>query len=169
MPKNGDDGLDRELEQIELEMKRLQITHLRFEVEKESQRRADIARTQAQQQQSLKESQEALEARQAICPHKKGGKNIEGINHGTAQEYAVFTHTYADGRVVPMCTRCGKEWHKPPVELRRSDPPEYKRLLKEYVESLKFPTDNEPSGTQLFMITQYTAADMAAKILAEES
>jgi len=163
MPKDKESAnLDQELEAMEVEMKRLQLIHLRHTVEKETQQRADIARIHRSQQLTLEQAREAEQYRQSLCPHKKGGKNSDGINHGTAMEYSVFTHTYATGEVVPMCTRCMKEWRKPEDSLKRSDPRAYKAQMKEYIEALKFPTDNEPSGTQLFMVEPYNPNDAVA-------
>lgn len=163
MPKNNENGIDQELQELDMEMKRLQLIHLRHTVENETQRRASAERVSRQHELTLRQHREGEAQRQALCPHKKGGKNMEGLNNGNAQEYAIFIHTYATGEVVPMCTRCMKEWRKPAPELRVSNPKAFVKQMREYIEALKFPTDNEPSGTQLFMVTPYDPSAAAAE------
>lgn len=143
-----------ELDRLLLEEKKLQLESLRFTVENERARREQILRNHKQQQEALDSSLRKVQAEQKICKHKKGGKNLAGILNGTDSEYSVIQHTYPWGETAVTCTRCGKDWREPSKELKKSDPEAYKAQMAEYVAALNFPTDNEPSGTRLFVITR---------------
>lgn len=142
-----------ELELLELEEKRLRVESLRFTVENERARREQILRAHKMQQESLDQALKAVQAEQAFCKHKKGGKNLEGVLNGNDTNYSVQKHTYPWGELTVICTRCGKEWRKPSEALKASDPKEWRRQNTEYLEAVNFPTDNEPSGTQIFVVT----------------
>lgn len=143
-----------ELEKLEIEERQLRLESLRETVRLQRIRRDSIMRAHATQQRAIEQVNADIVAQQELCKHHKGGKNLDGIMNGHDANYSVVQHTYAHGAREVICTRCGKEWKEPPAALKQSDTAEYKRLLKEWKEALAFPTDNEPSGTQLFIITR---------------
>lgn len=104
----------------------------------------------------------ARERQQAIednCWHKKGGKGVAMLSRGSDHHYAVVKHQLAHGPILIFCQRCGHVEEPPPVYLNRrnasqADKAEYKRLYDKYVWWLNLPTDNEMSGTQLFVISE---------------
>lgn len=143
-----------EREKLDLEREELELEKLRADVDKLRGERMQRMMQRERMAQTLKdnETQEAL--RRASCKHRKGGKNKAGFLNGNDSNYSVIHHTYPEGRLVVMCTRCQSEWEKPPIELRKTDPKTYREKMAAYQEALNWPTDNEPSGTQLFLITR---------------
>lgn len=151
--KMNADEMEAELKRLQVESARLQLEDLRMRVENEKSRRASIQRNHEVQQRSLDDANKEILKQQSVCKHRKGGKNKEGIVKGHDSNFAVIQHTYPWGEVVVMCTRCTKEWRKP----KRSEnlsAEEYRERMDAYKEALSWPTDNEPSGTQLFLITK---------------
>jgi hypothetical protein len=138
---------------IDLEMKRvtLELNRESLQTLKDSQERRLMKLRK--QERDLAENLRIKEARQKACKHKKGGRNKEGFAKGNSANYAVIQHTYPAGDVVVLCQRCDKTWEMPLPALRISDPDLYQRQLREYRMALEWPTDNEPSGTRLFLIT----------------
>lgn len=154
-------SLDDQLKQQELEFKRLQLENLRYQVENERARRAQILRAHLAQQKALDDANEQIKAQQSVCKHRKGGKNLDGIVNGHDSNYSVIKHMYAWGELGVMCSRCGKEWRQPKPEdfgKTKEGKEEFKEAVRVYTEAVNFPTDNEPSGTQLFVITKRQAA-----------
>lgn len=146
-----------ELEELELEETRLRVEDLRNRVETERARRNQIIRNHKQQQEAIEQKMRQIMAEQKICKHKKGGKNLEGVLNGSDSQYSVINHTYPWGEQSVTCTRCGKDWREPAKELKATNPAAYKQAYQEWIEALNFPTDNEPSGTRLFVITNNAA------------
>jgi hypothetical protein len=98
-------------------------------------------------------------ARQDACWHKKGGKGVEMLLRGNDHNYAVVKHQLSHGPIIIVCQRCIKIVEPPDPALNAKtataqQKAEYKRLYDEYVVWLNLPTDNEMSGTQLFVIGQ---------------
>jgi uncharacterized metal-binding protein YceD (DUF177 family) len=96
-------------------------------------------------------------ARQDACWHKKGGKGVEMLARGNDHNYAVIKHQLGHGPIIIVCQRCLKvvEPPDPALNARTATAPqkaEYKRLYDEYLVWLNLPTDNEMSGTQLFVV-----------------
>jgi hypothetical protein len=107
------------------------------------------------QEADLAENERQRLIREANCTHKKGGRNRAGLDRGNdSSNYAVITNTYPAGDVDVSCQRCGKRWVNPPAALRESNPAQYEKLLADYRRALELPTDNTPSGAQLFVITK---------------
>jgi hypothetical protein len=142
-------GLEAEREELELELLREQVSTMKARREQRIVERARMA-------QVFKANEQNEKMRRAVCRHHKGGKGSQGFLNGNDKDYSVIKHTYPTGELVVMCTRCQNEWRKPPLELRKEDPKEYRRLMQEYQDAVNFPTDNEPSGTQIFLIQEQT-------------
>lgn len=127
--------LDLEAKAVDLEYKRLQMedTKLRLERERATRSRAKtISDRQEADRDAERRSNAALQAR---CPHRKGGKDLEGLKNGNDADYCVIKHTYPTGVRTVTCQRCGKEW-RPGV--------------KGYREAINFPTDNTESSAGVF-------------------
>ncbi|HVO91791.1 MAG TPA: hypothetical protein VMT22_03070 [Terriglobales bacterium] len=141
------DLMQLEKAKIELEMAQLSLEDLKYRVEKERARRHQLALAHKAQQDSLDDFNEKVKQQQAYCKHRKGGKNLEGILKGHDSNYSVIQNTYPWGETVVMCTRCCKEWREgvpfanPPIPRTPG-----------FETAIEWPTDNEPSGTQLFLI-----------------
>ena len=142
----------QELEMLQLEETRYKIRDLRSAESMRQTRARSVAN-------SLRIDAARQAQIQAGCAHKKGGKGVEAIYRGNDANYAVIKHQLPHGPIIVVCQRCIKLWVEPPIELNaRGATVEmkrlYARLMKEYREALAFPTDNETSGSQLFVITR---------------
>jgi hypothetical protein len=145
-----------ELEQLQLEETRERVDEMRRV------RAAKLHRAQRRTQ-DLLDARAMQEASQANCWHKKGGKGVEMLPHGNDANYAVVKHTLCHGPLIIICQRCSKVWEPPDIALNSrkasaEDKALYRKLYEEYQWAVNLPTDNEPSGTQLFVITKPEAA-----------
>lgn len=114
-----------------------------------AQRQARIAAVEA----SLKSNKANQERIQAGCVHRKGGKGTVQLYQGNDTNYAIITHTLSHGVTIALCQRCGKVWEPPvlPKKATAEQKAQYRADHAEYRRILSLPTDNEPSGTTLFM------------------
>ena len=140
-----------EAEEVELEFKRLQIEIMREQIAASNDRKDRSARARERQVIEFKKAQAAMQARQRVCQHRKGGKDNR-FAKGNDSNYSVITNTYPCGEICVMCTRCGMEVWKPDKKLKASDPELYRTMLVKFREWSNFPTDNTPSGTKIFEI-----------------
>lgn len=115
-------------EQLEMELMEAQVKKLRADSER-------IKLTRKQVETEIQATEKAKKARQKACNHRKGGLGVEGLSKGEDAKYSIWKHTYVNGKMIVMCSRCQKEW-KP------GDP--------DYAEAMQFPTDNTPSGGVTF-------------------
>jgi len=141
-----------ELEQLQLEETRDRVSDMRL-------RRESLRRRAEARDQDLNDAIARQTAIQAACWHKKGGKGVSMLFQGNDHNYAVVKHTLSHGPLVVICQRCNRKWEQPDTALnsRKSSPEDkalYKKLYEEYMWAVNLPTDNEPSGTQLFVITK---------------
>lgn len=149
-----------ELEELNLEEARHRVGQMKSVQRLRASRRLSIER-------QLRAEMQRETTIQAVCWHKKGGKGVEMMYQGNDPNYAVIKHIFPLGEMKVFCQRCGKVWEPPPAHLNQrgattEDRKLYARLYQEYRQALNFPTDNETSGTQLFMVStaapQYEAA-----------
>jgi hypothetical protein len=143
----------------------LELKLVTLELNKESLQKLQDAKTSRlakmrKQAMDMAENERQKTMREANCKHRKGGRNKEGLDKGNDSDYAVIQNTYPTGQVQIMCQRCGATWDNPPIELKALDPDLYNLKLRAYRRALEWPTDNEPSGTQIFLITK--TADLVA-------
>ena len=143
-----------ELEQLQLEEAR------ELAQDRRNMRAQKLTRSQGIEA-TLKRSRFTQERIQAGCVHRKGGKGVAQLHQGNDTNYALVTHTLSHGPTIVICQRCGKLW-EPPVKLAKNASPEqkakYREDFTEYRRALSLPTDNEPSGTTLFMFSEEEAA-----------
>lgn len=157
-PEGLSESDQKELGRLRILRETLELEHLQMSVENERARRAGIVQAHKVQQASLDDFNAKIKEQQATCKHKKGGKNMEGILNGNDANYSVVQHTYPWGQTDVMCTRCSKEWRQPSLTLRKENPKAYKVQFAAWKEAMQFPTDNEPSGSQIFVITRVSKA-----------
>ena len=147
--------LQKQREAIDLELAQLQLEDLKFSVTRRRAEREQRLRHRAATEESLAQTRIDRANAEANCLHRKGGKNTEGFSNGNSPNYSVIKHTLPQGGVMIVCQRCPKEWH-PPVRSNfatgAEGAAEYKAALLDYRAALNFPTDNEPSGTQIFAV-----------------
>lgn len=146
--------VDQQHSQVDLEMKKLQLELMQEQVQTMNQQKETRRMKLAKQQRELEANARIKDAREAGCKHKKGGRNKEGLDKGNASDYSVIHNIYPWGAEQVMCQRCGATWDEPAIELRETDPEKYFELLHLYRIAMDWPTDNETSGTQLFLITR---------------
>lgn len=153
-PKNDPND---EAEQIELEWKKLQVEELRGKLQARRDEIARLERLRTKQVADFKRGQAELLRRQAICKHRKGGRDNRFAN-GNDNNASVITNTYPTGETVMMCTRCFKEVRRPDPKLRKQDPKLYEAQFAEWRLWQAMPTDNSPSGGKIFEIIPEVAA-----------
>lgn len=148
---------------ITAELESLQLEETRERVERLRNKRSSRATRAASIEKSLRDDAIRDEFKASQCWHRKGGKGAGWLQHGDSTQYAVIKHTLSHGPIIVICQRCPKVWLPPDPKLNARTASaeqrrEYKRLWDEYIWALNLPTDNEPSGTQLFLITKNEAA-----------
>jgi hypothetical protein len=138
------------------ELAELQLEEAREAADDRKQRRVGRANKSKAIELSLSRDRQHQADIQAGCQHRKGGKGTAQMYSGNDANFAVITHTLSHGPTIVVCQRCGKIWEQPPVLPKKhtaEDRAQYKTLMNEYRRALNFPTDNEPSGTSLFVFT----------------
>jgi hypothetical protein len=155
-PRKEPEELDDDA-QVEREFKQLQIQALRIQIgdnqKKIEQMKADAAR-RVEDQKALEKMRER---RKKLCRHKKGGRN-NNFAQGNAPDYSLAINVFPCGEVVVFCTRCQSDWRKPELELKRTDPKAYAEQMAEFTKWASMPTDNSPSGSQIYLIHKEAAA-----------
>jgi hypothetical protein len=154
---------------ITAQLEELQLEETQERVENMRQAKAARIQRAATRQRDIMRDREMTKARQDSCWHKKGGKGVEMLLRGNDHNYAVIKHQLCHGPIIIICQRCTKVVEPPDQALNArtatmQQRAEYKRLYDEYLVWLNLPTDNEMSGTQLFVIgppptPQITAPD----------
>lgn len=156
MPPLDKAKITDELEQLQLEETRERVLNMR-QLKESKIRRAAARET------DLKSGNARQKAMQDGCWHKKGGKGVEMLSHGNDHNYAVVKHQLCHGPIIIICQRCSRvvEPPDPALNAKKATPEqkaEYKRLYVEYQWWLNLPTDNEMSGTQLFVVSNDESA-----------
>lgn len=141
-----------EFDEVELELKKLQLEDLRFTIQDRKERAARTQRNRDQQVLDWKKGEQERLRRQRVCKHRKGGRNNNFAN-GSDANYSLITNTYPTGQICISCTRCGIEVWKPEASLKKTDPEAYKEQLAKFRLFAGYPTDNTPSGSKVFEIT----------------
>jgi hypothetical protein len=142
-------SVTEQLEQLQLEETQERVDAARAE------RKARINRNR-QMALTILRTDAIRKAQQDACWHKKGGKGVSMLSQGNDHNYAVIKHQLCHGPIIVVCQRCTKLW-EPPLKPARGasaeDKAKYREDLAEYNRALNLPTDNEQSGTQLFVLT----------------
>lgn len=141
-----------EAEEIELELKRLQIDQMREQIRDRNERKEQFVEKRRRLAADLKKDEQERLRRQRVCKHRKGGRDNR-FSNGSDNNYSVFTNTYPTGAICISCTRCGKEVWKPDAKLKKANPELYAEMLAEFKKWAEFPTDNTPSGSKIFEIS----------------
>jgi TolA-binding protein len=143
-------SITEQLEQLQLEETQERITQMR-------ERKESMRRRLESRQIDIRNGRARQKAQEDACWHKKGGKGVEMLSRGNDHNYAVVKHQLCHGPIIIICQRCSKVVEPPDQALNRKkatpeQKAEYKRLYADYQWWLNLPTDNEMSGTQLFVI-----------------
>ena len=138
-------------DEIELRWKELQIEDMEEKMEQRRDARERMAAERARQLEDFKKNQAVMAHRQAVCKHRKGGRDNKFWN-GNAQDFSINKNIYPMGEEVIFCTRCLKEVRKPQPALRKTDPKLYAHMWEEWKAWSSLPTDNTPSGSKIFEV-----------------
>jgi hypothetical protein len=139
--------VSEELEALELEERRFRVGQLRSEQAARKMRATTTENTLRNE--AIKDRTES-----AGCSHRKGGKGMEMWFQGNDQNYAVVKHVLSHGPMIIVCQRCPKVWREPKPLKRNATPIEraaHAKELQEYLWAANLPTDNQTSGTALYM------------------
>jgi hypothetical protein len=140
------------LEQLQLEETQERVMQMRA-------RKESVRRRLESRENDIRRDNARKKAFEAGCWHKKGGKGVEQLSHGTDQHYAVVKHQLCHGPIIIICQRCFHvaEPPNPAFNTRKATAEQkalYAKQYEEYQMWLNLPTDNEMSGTQLFVVTR---------------
>lgn len=146
----------REVEQLSLEERKAELEFKQLQIKLMKHQLAEIESKEKQKQLSheqvesgLKDFQAQQERGFAECNHRKGGKNLEGARgRGTDDKYAIIRHQLPFGQWMVLCTRCHKVWLPPEIAERMGQKPD----SEAYKAAMEWNTDNEPSGSSLFIV-----------------
>lgn len=140
-----------EAELVELDYKRVLVADLKAKMVERENRFTQLKNEAAQRQKDFVAGEKQRARRRRICKHRKGGRN-NNFAKGNSNDFAIIVNTYSDGRVGALCTRCQSEWWKPTKALYRTDRKLYLEQQKAWEEIADMPTDNSPSGSQIYLI-----------------
>jgi hypothetical protein len=140
-----------EFEQVDLEFKKMQILLFRQQLQEREDKLARLEVTRERQVADWLKGQAREQRKQASCKHRKGGRN-NNFAKGDGNSYSINLNTYPTGRKIISCTRCGKEVEQPNRSLKKANPKLYADMWAEWVRWNDFPTDNSPSGGQVFTV-----------------
>lgn len=144
---SGEDLTLRERE-VALEKEELELELLRENVKKLREKQAAQRMSHKQVEDALADFRIQQERGFAGCNHRKGGKNLEGARgRGADDKYAIIRHQLPIGDLAIICTKCRKVWLPPELAERMGLAPD----PEGYKEALNFTTDNEDSGSSLFV------------------
>ena len=152
---------DLDKKSVTAQLEQLQLEETQERVDKSRADRAARVRRHAQLHLSIARNDAIKKAQQEACWHKKGGKGVQQLSHGNDANFAVVKHQLGHGPIIVICIRCQKVWEPPMKPAKGADAEvraQYKIDLAEYNRALNLPTDNEQSGTQLFVLTENAAA-----------
>lgn len=150
---SGEELTLRERE-VELETKELNLEVLRDQVKKLRERQAAQRMSHQQVEDAIQDFREQQERGYDGCNHKKGGKNLEGARgRGLDDKYAIIRHQLPVGDLAIICTKCRKMWLPSALALRMGVEPD----AEGYKIACGWPTDNEDSGSSLFVVVRGAA------------
>ncbi len=132
-------ALENEEAALDLELKREKVRKIR----EERQFKLEESREKMQSIRDLLEQRKRL---QRNCNHRKGGRGAGAVLNGQGMDtnYAVIRHMLPSGALMILCQRCGQEEYS-------RDPLTGKPATEQYEKFANFPTDNQTSGSCLFI------------------
>lgn len=132
--------LDREMAELDLEIKREQVQKIR------AQKADKKAMLDARRAAAAAEIANRDYLRYHQCTHRKGGRGHNAVlgGQGNDTNFAVIHHILPSGRHMILCQRCGSEEYGP-------DPLTGEKETQRYQEFRRFQTDNTASGSSLFL------------------
>lgn len=119
-------------------------------------KREKVAKIRAERENKLTEMREKTKAildlinqrkrLQQNCNHRKGGRGAGAVLNGQGMDsmYAIIRHVCPSGRLMILCQRCGQEEYS-------RDPLTGEAQTSQFDRFSNFPTDNQTSGSSLFI------------------
>lgn len=139
------------------QLEKLQLEEALHEAEKRNAKREARKLRQAEIAEAIRTYNENQTRIQAACRHRKGGKGVEQLHMGTDSHYAIIKHTFASGKRCVICIRCRKYVEEPARisnKATKAEREEWVIKQREFETWWALPTDNEESGSRLFIITK---------------
>lgn len=132
-------ALEDEEAALDLELKREKVRRIREE------RQSKLDETH-ERQKSIRDMIDQRKRLQANCNHRKGGRGAGAVLNGQGMDtnFAVVRHMLPSGALLILCQRCGQEEYS-------RDPLTGKPATDQYERFANFPTDNQTSGSSLFI------------------
>jgi len=130
------EDLDREIKEIELETKRVQLAQARQGIQKFNDDEATKKRKADSAQRALRAEAYGKKITAEQCVHKLGGYGNEDTYNGDDKPSIVVTDLPIPGMRLVMCVRCPKEWRSPDPRLKKSDPETWAEQAAEWKEAL---------------------------------
>lgn len=140
-----------EFERVQMEYQKELILEMRSKRAQAEELRETLKQQRIKAVADMERDRQARARRQAICQHKKGGRN-NNFAKGNSADHSINLNTYPDGTKVLFCTRCFAERVMPSKRLRKENRRQYNEMLERWNEWAKLSTDNSPSGGQIFML-----------------
>lgn len=138
------DAATREIQSIELELKKAQLQEIRVRQERRRQdvmAKVEATRVFIQQRESL----------QKTCNHHKGGMGADAVMRGKGGDphACVIPHRLPDGSMFILCQRCGAESYEGNATVGRPRSSNYEKFLE-----LANSTDNTGSSSSVFLFSR---------------
>jgi len=152
-PKQTMQEMEFELKQLEIQAKRAELEDTKERLAEREMKRETKRQRGATNGLTLKQMKDTDARIQRRCNHKKGGNGLEALANGQGDDaqYAVIKHQMCNGDIWVRCLRCGKTW-KPVTEKEftvdgKLDRAAMELADKEYKEAVAFTTKNVQSGS----------------------
>jgi hypothetical protein len=142
---------------IREQLEKLQLEEALEAAEKRANHKLERSMRQKEIAESIQAYNEEQKRIQASCRHRKGGKGVEQLYMGSDSNYAIIKHTFASGKRCVVCMRCRKYVEEPaPLAARatKAEREEWMQKRTEFEQWWNLPTDNEESGTRLFILSK---------------
>lgn len=140
-------ALELEEKKLAIQFQKANLVDMEERLAERELKRANIRQEAYTKGDTIKSLNKNKAANQKRCNHKKGGNGANGVvgGKGDSPDYALLTHTFANGDIWVKCLRCHKTW-KPPVESEYQSQQSFDLATQAYKLALEFPTKNTPSG-----------------------
>lgn len=133
----SDEEIDREIRDMDLLLKRMQLKQSAQAVQKFEDDEASKIRKRASAQRALREEAAGKRNIAAQCEHRLGGFGLEDTYNGDDRPAIVVMDLPIAGMRKAFCVRCPKEWSTPDPLLKRTNPDLYVEQAMEWKECLK--------------------------------
>lgn len=132
-----DEEIDREIRDMDLMLKRMQLKQSAQAVQKFDEDEATKIRKRQSAQRALREEARGKAMTAAQCEHRLGGFGLEDTYNGDDRPAIVVMDLPISGMRKAFCVRCPKEWSTPDPRMKKTNPDLYIDQAIEWKECLK--------------------------------